>query len=171
MCQKNILGSKIRDLRKARAMTQTGLANACDLSPSQIGKIERGIHAPQASNLKEIAKALGVPHETLLCECTASDQAGLGSQSDDPKVQKAVPPALLILLKTSDDGNAYGFECIEVLQFNYDGQGSALVRMDGELDSLHPNDLDYVLHGNEDGVRWYRPVWQSPDLPDSASPL
>lgn len=35
--------------------------------------------------------------------------------------------------KTKDDGNVLGFEIIEILQFNYDGKGSAIVKNDGEL--------------------------------------
>ena len=167
----NVLGSKIRALREAQGMARAELATACDMSESAIERIENGTtRRPRGSNLNKIAEVLSVPRETLqdASECAASDQAGLGNRPDDPKLRKVAAPALLIFLKTSDDGNVYGFECIEVLYFNYDGEGSALVRMDGEIDSLHPNDLDYILHGDEDGVRWYQPIWQSPNCPEFA---
>lgn len=53
--------------------------------------------------------------------------------------------------KVSDNGNALGFDSIEILQFNYDGAGAALVKEDGRLSLLKGEDLDSVLFGVEDG--------------------
>ena len=62
----------------------------------------------------------------------------------------------LTLRKTNAEGNVYGFDTIEFLEFNFDGRGDALVRLDGDLGLLSNGDLMYVLFGDpETGVRWY----------------
>jgi hypothetical protein len=38
-----------------------------------------------------------------------------------------------------------GYETIEVIQFNYDGIGNALIRANGELDHLDLADLKEVM--------------------------
>lgn len=64
----------------------------------------------------------------------------------------------MLLEKIADEGNVYGHDTIEILVFNYDGKGGAIVRYDGkeEIDSLSGADLDYVLFGHPvSGDRWY----------------
>ena len=67
---------------------------------------------------------------------------------------------IIVLKKIRDVGNAYGFSKIEIIQFNYNGAGDAIVRNDGaELDSMGKPDLDLVLFGDPGtGDRWYAPV-------------
>ena len=55
-----ILGSKIRSLRKARALTLKQLANKTSLSVSLISQIELGKSAASVSTLRKLATALGV---------------------------------------------------------------------------------------------------------------
>ncbi len=65
----------------------------------------------------------------------------------------------MLLEKIADEGNVYGHDTIEILVFNYDGTGGAIVRYDGgeEIESLSRADLDYVLFGDPgSGDRWYR---------------
>ena len=140
-----IIGSKVRALRLQQGMTQATLADACNVDESTIRAIENGRRNPRFKTLVNIVNALGVSLRDIY------DQ-------DDVK-------ALLVLEKVTDDGNPYGFDCIEIIYFNYDGEGGALVKEDGELEYCHPNDLHYILHG-DDGVRWYRPIWRSPDCPE-----
>lgn len=62
---------------------------------------------------------------------------------------------------TSDEPNVYGYGTILIWQFNFDGDGSALVTHDdvAELDSYSDKDLQYILFGNPfSGHRWYRPI-------------
>ena len=55
------LGSDVRSLRKAKAMTLAELAEASQKSVSFLSKIERGLARPSVTALQEIADALGVP--------------------------------------------------------------------------------------------------------------
>ena len=50
--------------------------------------------------------------------------------------------------KIRDEGNVYGFEVIEILGFNYDGEGSAIGEFDGDLQSIHINDLELIMFGD-----------------------
>jgi hypothetical protein len=62
---------------------------------------------------------------------------------------------------TSDAPNVYGYKTIQILAFNFDGRGSALVSFDddAELDSISSVDLNYILFGDlGSGHRWYRPI-------------
>jgi hypothetical protein len=61
------------------------------------------------------------------------------------------------LKKVSDEGNAYGFETIEIIKFNYDGKGGAICICDGEMMSFMIIDLDFILFGRPgDGQKWYK---------------
>ena len=59
------LGKRIADLRKARGLTQEGLAEKCGYSVEFVSLIERGVNAPAVAGLEKIAKALGVQIKDL----------------------------------------------------------------------------------------------------------
>ena len=68
---------------------------------------------------------------------------------------------LIRLKKTRAPDNVYGHDQIEVLHFNYDGKGGAIVRYGKgrDLESIAKGDLDLILFGDpRSGVRWYRVV-------------
>jgi len=46
--------------------------------------------------------------------------------------------------------NIYGFETIEIIQFNYDGKGGSLAICDGELSSYNLLDTENIIFGG-----WY----------------
>jgi len=54
------IGRKVRDLRKARGLTQEVLAEQADLHVVYVGEIERGEANVSVGVLERIAKALGV---------------------------------------------------------------------------------------------------------------
>ena len=56
----SVIGANLRRFRKAREMTQEGLAAAVDLDVRQIGRIERGQSYPSVGLLVEMAELLGV---------------------------------------------------------------------------------------------------------------
>ena len=60
------IGEKIRNARKDAGMTQTELAKKTSLSRSYIGDIEKDRYNPSVATLQAIAKATGVPVESLL---------------------------------------------------------------------------------------------------------
>ena len=63
---KNLLGSRIRDLRTERKWLQRDLADAARLPVRTIGRIERGEVDVRISTLTRIARALRVSMRELL---------------------------------------------------------------------------------------------------------
>jgi len=61
--QNNVLGRRIRGLRRLKRMTQHQLAAYLELSASQLSNIERGLKRPQPELLEKIALILDVPRE------------------------------------------------------------------------------------------------------------
>lgn len=47
--------------------------------------------------------------------------------------------------------NYYGFSLVEIIEFNYDGKGQALILEDGSLGYLDEDTLNFVLFGG-----WYK---------------
>jgi len=58
-------GQRLRDLRKAKGLSQEALALASDLDRTYVGGIERGERNVSLVNIEKIAKALGVPVREL----------------------------------------------------------------------------------------------------------
>jgi transcriptional regulator with XRE-family HTH domain len=66
MSQKNTLGSRIIELRKAKDWTQTELSNAICVSYAQVGRYETNGSKPPAEVLKNIAEALDTRIDFLI---------------------------------------------------------------------------------------------------------
>ena len=62
------IGEKIRKYRKAKGMTQDKLAEKTDLSTNHLGAIERAEKNLTLANLINIANALDVTADMLLCD-------------------------------------------------------------------------------------------------------
>ena len=62
------IGEKIRKYRKAKGMTQDELAEITDLSTNHLGAIERAEKNLTLANLINIANALNVTADMLLCD-------------------------------------------------------------------------------------------------------
>jgi transcriptional regulator with XRE-family HTH domain len=60
------VGKRIRELRKARGLTQEGVAESAGINPKYFGSIERGEVNLSLSTLDRIAKALHVQPAALL---------------------------------------------------------------------------------------------------------
>ena len=61
---KRQLGSKLKEWRKRKGLTQEGLAAVADLSKDAISMIERGVNFPTTATVEKLSKALGIPkHE------------------------------------------------------------------------------------------------------------
>ncbi len=55
----------IRQLREAKGWTQLQLANAAGVTPSTIYNWERGRFEPKASQLRAVARALGISSDEI----------------------------------------------------------------------------------------------------------
>ena len=63
---------RIKNRRKALALSQTDLAEACDVGQSTVANWERGGHIPRQATLHKIAKALEIDQAWLLSGQQAS---------------------------------------------------------------------------------------------------
>ena len=60
------VGSRVRTIRRARALTQRDLSDRSGIAVSTIVDIERGKTEPQIRTLRRLAKALEVTPERLV---------------------------------------------------------------------------------------------------------
>ena len=61
-------GDYVRSQRKLARLSLRQLADLTSLSNPYLSKLERGLHQPSVTAVTNIAKALGVPAETLLAK-------------------------------------------------------------------------------------------------------
>lgn len=57
---RQLLGERIKELRKSRKMSQEALAEKIDVDPKHVSRIEVGKSYPSLDTLEQIALALGV---------------------------------------------------------------------------------------------------------------
>lgn len=62
------LGLRVREIRERRGFTQEQLAEASDLSPDTIGRLERGNFSPSFDTMCKLAEGLNVPRAVLMVE-------------------------------------------------------------------------------------------------------
>ncbi|MGF3056195.1 helix-turn-helix domain-containing protein [Microbacterium sp. YY-01] len=55
------LGETVREIRTARGLTQSEVAEAAGISLKTYGTLERGVRAAHAGNLRKVLEVLGVP--------------------------------------------------------------------------------------------------------------
>lgn len=107
------LGRFIHAQRKLAKLSLRELAALSDLSNAYLSQLERGMHQPSVRAVSQIARALGVPAETMLA------QAGLGGDQQagevdspvsaedailrDPSLSQPQREALLAVLRSFDD--------------------------------------------------------------------
>jgi transcriptional regulator with XRE-family HTH domain len=72
-----MFGSKVRELRKERGMSQEVLAEAANVNRSYLSEIEQGIVSPTIVVVLRLAKAFGVPASALVDDFTAATLARL----------------------------------------------------------------------------------------------
>lgn len=61
---KNV-GSKLKEIRQQKSISQEQLANMCDIEISQISRIERGIINTSIGNIFLLAEKLGIEPKEL----------------------------------------------------------------------------------------------------------
>ncbi len=62
---KKLLGERIRELRKAKGLTQEQLAELVGVEPRHISRVEGGYSSPSIERLARIAEILDVPIKEL----------------------------------------------------------------------------------------------------------
>lgn len=62
---KEMVGCRVREIRKDRGLTQQKLAKLVKLSINMIGYVERGIKFPSAATFEKFSKALKVTPDKL----------------------------------------------------------------------------------------------------------
>ena len=63
--EKELLGARIKELRKNKGLTQQQLAELIDIDPKHLSKIEVGNSYPSLYNLEKITNALNVKMQDL----------------------------------------------------------------------------------------------------------
>lgn len=88
MYQPSQLGANIRHFRKARGLSQAGLAQKLFVTPQNISKWENGLSSPDVENLCRVAEALGVSIERLLgAESIAHGRVMIGIDGGGTKTE------------------------------------------------------------------------------------
>jgi transcriptional regulator with XRE-family HTH domain len=86
----NSLGSRVKQLRKEKGLTQAELGNLSGIHHTNIGRIENKEMIPQADVLFNIAESLGTTVEWLLTGNTAhtleNDTAGFNQKYQPPNL-------------------------------------------------------------------------------------
>jgi transcriptional regulator with XRE-family HTH domain len=115
--QVEALGRFIHTQRKLAKLSLRELAGLSDISNAYLSQLERGLHQPSMRVVTQVARALGVPAETLLAQAgllddtpaAAAGDAGPGSPSAeaairaDPGLTEAQREALLAVLRSFSD--------------------------------------------------------------------
>ena len=91
--EKQTLGQKIAELRKAKNMTQLELANKLNITDKAVSKWERDISCPDINTFPKLAEILGVSVDELL-QANASEKENTEKNEVVDLVLKAVPLAL-----------------------------------------------------------------------------
>jgi len=61
-------GSRVRELRKAKGLSQEAFASLCGLDRTYISGIERGVRNVSLANINVLSKALGISISELMQE-------------------------------------------------------------------------------------------------------
>ena len=72
MQEAQLFGRRLRDLRKAKGLTQEALAEAADLSGNYISDLELGLKVPSLTILVRLSEALDIGTPELLADFTRS---------------------------------------------------------------------------------------------------
>jgi len=115
--QVEALGRFIHAQRKLAKLSLRELAALSDISNAYLSQLERGLHQPSMRVVTQVARALGVPAETLLAQAGLLGDAGPAPGEDptseprsaeaairaDPGLTEAQREALLAVLRSFAD--------------------------------------------------------------------
>lgn len=115
--QVEALGRFIHAQRKLAKLSLRELASLSDISNAYLSQLERGLHQPSMRVVTQLARALGMPAETLLSQAGLLDDAepaaAAGAATEvrsaeaairaDPGLTEAQREALLAVLRSFSD--------------------------------------------------------------------
>ena len=93
--EKQTLGQKIFELRKAKNMTQLELANQLNITDKAVSKWERDISCPDINTFPKLAEILGVSVDELL-QANAFGKENNKKEDTSDMLLKVIPLALSI---------------------------------------------------------------------------
>ena len=116
--QVEALGRFIHTQRKLAKLSLRELASLSDISNAYLSQVERGLHQPSMRVVTQVARALGIPAETLLSQAGLLDDAepaaAAGTSPEDgsaeaairadPRLTEGQREALLAVLRSFSDG-------------------------------------------------------------------
>ena len=83
--QVEALGQLIHAQRKLAKLSLRELAALSDISNAYLSQLERGLHQPSMRVVTQVARALGIPAETLLAQAGLLDERPPASRSAAPE--------------------------------------------------------------------------------------
>lgn len=102
------IGSRIKEAREAKGLTQEQLAEIVGLSSTHISVIERGVKAPKLETFIEIANALDVTSDSLLLDVLDNSLQITATELSEqikglpPQEQKRILKAVRVLVEKED---------------------------------------------------------------------
>ena len=93
--EKQTLGQKIAELRKAKNLTQLELATQLNITDKAVSKWERDISCPDINTFPKLAEILGVSVDELL-QANASGKENDKKENTSDLLLKVIPLALSI---------------------------------------------------------------------------
>ncbi|MBR2639516.1 MAG: helix-turn-helix transcriptional regulator [Oscillospiraceae bacterium] len=93
--EKQTLGQKIAELRKAKNLTQLELANQLNITDKAVSKWERDISCPDINTFPKLAEILGISVDELL-QANASGKENNKKEDTSDLLLKVIPLALSI---------------------------------------------------------------------------
>ena len=93
--EKQTLGQKIAELRKAKNLTQLELATQLNITDKAVSKWERDISCPDINTFPKLAEILGVSVDELL-QANASGKENGEKENTSDMLLKVIPLALSI---------------------------------------------------------------------------
>ena len=117
MIDPKLIGSRIRELRKKRGLTQSEFASIISVSFQAVSNWERGIAPPDIENLMIIAAYFGVLVDTLLCPIGEEVYIGIdgGGTKTEFVAVSASGAALKRITKPGCNPNDIGYSATEEL--------------------------------------------------------
>lgn len=102
---KELLGSRVKELRKIRKLSQEELSEKVDIDPKHLSRIEVGRGFPSLDTLEKLADALNIelkdffefPHEVGSPKELKQTLEGLTKEADEKKLQLLVKVARAIV--------------------------------------------------------------------------